>query len=1499
MFKPLLKTIPSLSGNMKIVCKLEGYNIDKKYPSIYNCVVNEAYLTSLSSNLYDKNIKINLKNNSFEYDVKKFYLYYASVFYDNNFKFSKINIPIIDFSSVINDSNQDFKYGCKRISYKKSQNQFAYFAPIYIESLDDLQGKYFVISCTFDNGVSKLTKFIKIQISNVNENNYLADYLCRYASKIDDKVIYCSNSYKNIYYGIDLKHGGFVKIEDNISQNIYNKYYTINDFDATLNNGFKRNYMMMKQILALSFYFDTDYLLYKFEKHLYNNCEIIISGHWYDANNNEIKFYDFSDNYNIYTEDIYNLYYKNTFKYVNTGYNIMNMKYPACNESMSENYKYVNTVVKNYNRWKLKYSKDNFPYIINNNNAFSANQFSLYTYKEFPIMYSPIRAYAKLISNLEYNLLFDYDDIYKDDNITPINNKNLYYNLYNQNHITNFYDLIIKNDKNNKQENTNYINIFDSIYDDFWSDVDKDGKVYHKGILYDLNTVYNNNLNMPFKIDKFGVFVLPKFSYTFSYQFNDIYKRSKFLFSYDFTNGLNEYELDKIYNYREMNIKSTYLYNDVLVLQDPNGNYIDTSIINYKQYDINKYFDFNDILFIYLKKFTINTIKVNNLFKEELFNQFTNKESKLDFITGYKVIDIYNISNIYGEYFENLIWQFRSKNGKNDGIIFRESKFLEIEKIYWSVDKIYFSIWPNKTKYSLVNNYELLKNYKDDNIRIVLYYKTKFIKDDESTREYIDSYLDKYFKDNSNINDFKSELQQLSLYYYSNGLYDTKNKIKYTDYIFKKIDILEENYGSNVTEDDKNIIYIDPYNLKNIYNVYLHINKNDNEIDEIKANLETFFCIFLNIDHIRKYYEKLYNNFDLTELTNKNNNINENNNTDCKNKYVINHIYVRIRNFNYILNDTENSDLSTVFVNNDYINIKNFGLDNVNDLIFNVSYNELLHCFYFNENYFNNYISVYQYIIDTFGDINIIIDESGNLNNIDNYDLDDDIKFALQDKNIRTAIRTLDNYKITNFELCFEKQMMKLNEDLYKLIIHRKNNEIFKDLYLYHLYDPKDNYCPMRYKVTNWNKATLDQIKKDNDYVLNSDSHILLYPYFNSIYEEGQTETKIYSDYFINNIISCPINDQFIYKYNEQNINFLANVPKNSNIEIDDKYRYSVVSDVEDYFINKNEFAQLNICDENKLDNYSNIITYNYNGTYYGFYVISSYFDNTKNTINIQNDDLEYINCVDYIDGISVDKINEYSYSYLGTIYQNLLPYMAKTNPVKFILTNSEVLIKPHIYKLENKIKQYPNRDNNGLTYSYTLYHARKSSNIELSRYFNNIVPYIPEVKYLYSYNLYYKNTIKFIENDLDINKQSYIMYNNQYDINRFTYISYFENYIDNGVNFENGIEKIRICHHIPTEYKYYNDNKFFNLEKEIIIPIYKDFTENELIEYEHNQDNIFKLFMGYMNIDKFDSLSYRDKINNYLFLYKKYNVSFIENFKYVNETNNKIFSLSIKFNLL
>ena len=194
MFKALLKTLPSLSGNMKLSCFVDDY---KRHNKVYSCSIKTAKLLPIAHSLFDKNIYVNLKNNSYEYDVKHFYKNYFDVFYKSYYSYSKMNIPIIDFTNTISDCNEDFQFGCKRISYTKYDNQLAFFAPIYIESVDDIKNKYFKITCTF-NKVNKLRKELIIDIyDNIadeqssnpwthNGENYISDYLIRYAEKIDN-----------------------------------------------------------------------------------------------------------------------------------------------------------------------------------------------------------------------------------------------------------------------------------------------------------------------------------------------------------------------------------------------------------------------------------------------------------------------------------------------------------------------------------------------------------------------------------------------------------------------------------------------------------------------------------------------------------------------------------------------------------------------------------------------------------------------------------------------------------------------------------------------------------------------------------------------------------------------------------------------------------------------------------------------------------------------------------------------------------------------------------------------------------------------------------------------------------------------------------------------------------------------------------------------------------------------------------------------------------------
>lgn len=95
MFKPLLRTIPSLNGNMKISCYLQDYK--ETTHDIFTTAIKYADLQPLSSNLFCKNVNVKLIQSRFDYDVKKYYDIYKANFYKSNYKFNKKDMDQISF----------------------------------------------------------------------------------------------------------------------------------------------------------------------------------------------------------------------------------------------------------------------------------------------------------------------------------------------------------------------------------------------------------------------------------------------------------------------------------------------------------------------------------------------------------------------------------------------------------------------------------------------------------------------------------------------------------------------------------------------------------------------------------------------------------------------------------------------------------------------------------------------------------------------------------------------------------------------------------------------------------------------------------------------------------------------------------------------------------------------------------------------------------------------------------------------------------------------------------------------------------------------------------------------------------------------------------------------------------------------------------------------------------------------------------------------------------
>ena len=105
MLKPLLRTLPTLSGNVKIGCTLSDYN--KITNTEYTAYVRIAKLLPLTSSLSQRNCDVNLLYSTYDYDLQRFYKYYSSYFYDDVFEYNKSDYILIDKSEAQKNRNTE------------------------------------------------------------------------------------------------------------------------------------------------------------------------------------------------------------------------------------------------------------------------------------------------------------------------------------------------------------------------------------------------------------------------------------------------------------------------------------------------------------------------------------------------------------------------------------------------------------------------------------------------------------------------------------------------------------------------------------------------------------------------------------------------------------------------------------------------------------------------------------------------------------------------------------------------------------------------------------------------------------------------------------------------------------------------------------------------------------------------------------------------------------------------------------------------------------------------------------------------------------------------------------------------------------------------------------------------------------------------------------------------------------------------------------------------
>lgn len=977
MFKPLLRTLPSLSGNFTLACKLN--ELKKESNNKYYTYVRVADLMPLQNNMFRKNIELNLLNGKYEHDVKKYYSVYSNVFYKDNFNFNKMNYKTLDIYSRYNetndDRNKDYEFGCKRIYFSKIGYQFEFYAPFYLDDINDLP-KSFHININIDNHTNKE---IVVYINKENKINYLKHYFEKYFENVDDRVIFCLyDSLQAAYFGVDVKKGGFAQYRDNLFGSLYVNQTTINNFDNLICKGFERNNLIMKQIIPLSFIFNINDLFSNYEKEFFNGYKMKITGFYYNKNDIKQDMYDFDINY-FNSNHTYYKYNPKQGKYKyeagNDGngiINVMNVGYPALRESKYTKYEFTNKISPNYCKFKMLLSDDDHPYITNVNFAYSYLQYPNQKYGSFPTTLKGIVPKLKYVNgDIKLPLGLNIDAYYKTSKYfanTIISNSVNYDKFIKlmDNYCSNWFN-IYKND-----------HIQDAIDDENnWCDVIYD-YAYFDGILYSLYKLKK------YDISKFGVFLNYNIDYVSNNDLNNMIN-AKYVFSnsepstisiarfnnnydmsiYDSLSDIKYYS--KLFDNTVYNSNNAaYLHHDKIMEKDMYGSYV----VEENYYDENKYYLLSDVLKIIDKSSYSPAIKTK---LRKYFN--TNK------ILGYIVLDACNNINFFETYF-NIYGEKDLRLMLTNTLFETSNKDAQYE---WLLNRLYYSTSASSSKIKLSTGYKNLNHNEEAFGKFCMYLEDTFI----------NSY-DVYFILSELSNDYEITDDVDSQYFrtFISLLNNQSNK-----FTFERIGSINgisiENYFLNINKQiDSQDIYVDPYNLKYLIKKY---NKDNNDNLSLPNEKHDYFIKIINKDHLKEYYYNL--------------NKDENCQSNIEYDNILEYIYVKERKWvidNNVLSIKDvYSNLYTYIVK--YILLYNETDNTLNDSL-NYIYNMLN----------SDKDTVYNWIFSNLSD-------SRNTNN----------KFNL---NISNAISL-------EVDLCFRKEVYKLDNNLFKLLTTDK--EINNYLYLY------------------------------------------------------------------------------------------------------------------------------------------------------------------------------------------------------------------------------------------------------------------------------------------------------------------------------------------------------------------------------------------------------------------------------------------------------------------
>lgn len=1550
MLKPLLRTIPNLSGNVKLCCSLIDFN--KLSKDSYESNIRGAVLNPLSHTLYQKNINVSLLNSSYEYDLQKFYVAYSDNFFNSCFEYDNKDIMKLDRTSDMYLRNTDFEYGVKRVSYEKSGNQLAFFAPIYIDNINDIPD-YFEIKLRLQTPYNIIDKNIRVNIG-INKDskyNYIYKYLSKYASNINDNVAYMDNDNKTVtYYGIDLINGGFTKKTDSTIKSLFDIKMPIQMFDRTLMEGFSFNQICMKQIIPLAFYFSPDDVLVDYEKELYKYATVKISGNYY-KDGNKIDTYDFDFDYISCTHNIYQMNYMNGCMTDGKGYldNLMSLGFPGFEEENILQYTFTNKISTSFCKWKLKYSTDEHPYITNMSWVYSKNQNSNYKYREFPTSFLAMSAYAT-VNNGNYDMRF------------PIGDDKLLYDKYNS-RSDEKYKSIIDNYCLSWFDTVNDININDNnILEEFKNRIlnnveftkVNDGYVYHKGILYNFNDIYNKIINFKEedKIDYFSMIVNIDTTNIFSEEY--IKENLKFasfnladktplnvFYNKNVKNELlnvNPNTVNKNLSFNNVYKKKENIGDYLLYLQEHNNesSFIDASSIGIDLYKENSVVKVSDNIGLTMLSM-LSVMNIDNLDSRKYF---------LDFYIDDAICYLFDKLNDYHTFindsnyqvFKDIIYlQLINKNGNDLPFFFKPNygyelyELLPVYKAQEYIDsngrilKCFYRKYPVFINDNLHNKYGHL-------------FKKEDIEQLGNNNVYINSSFNIFnptkldFTDNvDSINPINNLSNVIDTYYHS---------LYYKSYFVNSKTIPNSNddaYVSDITNCIRKYITSAQDSTLNIN----EIKKEGSVTKTFSDNVSNLFNKILSVlnnlvssENIKsKYlyypYKDYMNNSIGKNIAYKiNTNYNEYSNDLVYEKYSgkMDNNVLYVHPYNIISRDENNEIISSSLVNkgifgsleNDVDKLINDFQSNENNFI--KFYGKVLNTFHFTS-LLNKNISSYRIIPDDilkhlYGD-DVLYNENTFIkrfykqykvvyrNNIGYneikylYELiEEPYEFykTLSYDYEKNMFYTKKDDTIDLFNIVEKTAYIKMNKSIYDFTNIEGNikDKQYQDMYVYRpILDIEFDD-----KYGNFYKMTFVENIDENCILEDTDS--MLYHCFNEKHIQERNETVFYSNLILDNINSVTyvknnnIDTETYYRYNQNNSMLYIEL-KNSDIlnKLNNTLPFGF-----NLYDNLNNDSVVSVYSSNtniNEFNSNNINIVDIDGIRYGFYLLNIKLDNTYNSFNIYGmidesskfSNYENINQINLLKFINI--INDRIISQDKKYLSDIFGQLCPFLNIDlfYYLDSISTVIKPTKFSLSELYKITKYNDDNNSKEQSLIFFPQSLYTVKKQILQRYTNSITPYIKKTYCIdNLFYLKLKEINASILETGKYRSIGDYCMY--NRLSFIDKFENY-----NIYNDNSTLVTDTYKPLEIKYYNDNTYINLEKEFSHTLNKLYIYDEILKLQ-SEENTLDIFKKYI-------LKYIPTLKNeeILFLYKKYKHTYNIEYQRVSIDNvNKLYKLTYKFTL-